>query len=163
MKIAKPDLPAVQFITRNMREWDRAEIYAMRWGDDPDALAADMVAISQFGFVMGVDRPIAMVGATPLWGGVWSVWAFATDEFRLIQIGLTKFIKRRIIPALYDAGAHRAQCWSIEGHTEAHAWLEFLSAVKQEGPPVKGLGRNGEDFRLYAWSRDDVYRRRPKS
>src|SRR5690242_9422527 len=111
--------PALLYIASNMREWDRREIYATRWDDNPEKLADDCLKYG-FGWVFVDDHPIAAVGAAPMHPGVWSVWCFGTDEFKKAGLGLTKHIKRVIIPTLAEKmGAHRAQCFSIEGHVDA--------------------------------------------
>src|SRR3546814_12825662 len=82
--------------------------------------------------------------------GVWSVLLFATDEFHKIRLSLTKHVKRVMIPALVEVGAHRAECHSMEGHAEAHAWLELLGAEREGVRPR--FGKNGEDFECFSSS-----------
>lgn len=154
MILARPDIPGALYVVENMRDWDRREVFAGRWTDDPYPVAAELAACD-FAWLAGTDRPIAAVGAFPKWPGVWSVLMIATDEFRSIHLSLTKFVKRVIIPTLVESGAHRAECHSLEGHEEAHRWLELLGA-RREGT-CYGYGRNGENFHCYVWSREDVH------
>src|SRR3990167_3144441 len=140
-------------VAENMREWDKKEIYATRWHDSAEGLARDCVRCGAFGWIAAKDDvPIAAVGAVPVHPGVWSVFMFATDDFQQISLSLTKFVIRVIIPALKATGAHRAECLSMAGHDDAHRWLEVLGA-RQEGPPVAGWGKGGEDFVRFVWSR----------
>jgi len=138
------------FVAERMREWDHREIYATRWTEDPRVVAMDCAGAGSFSWCAGLEKPIAVIGAIPTWPGVWSVFMFATDDFRRISFSLTKFVKRVMIPALRQTGAHRAECCSIEGHEIAHRWLELLGA-KQEGPTIEDYGRNRESFRRYVW------------
>ena len=149
MKLAKINEADLLFVADRMRECDRREIFATRWNDDPAELAGTILALGEFGWVAGTDLPIAAFGAIPAWNGVWQVWMFATDDWPQVSLGVTKFIKRVMIPALRDIGAHRAECRSIEGHVTAHRWLECLGAHKESEIP--NFGRNGETFYLYSW------------
>jgi hypothetical protein len=148
VRIEPARLDVVARIAENMREWDRREIYATRWDESPLALAADCLRVS--GLAWTADDIVA-IGAMPAWPGVWSVWMFATPEFPRIGLPLTRWAKREMIPAVARAGAHRAQCQSMAGHTEAHRWLETLGA-RIEGGPLVGYGRCREDFYTFVWS-----------
>lgn len=157
MRALPVDLENVAYIAHNMREWDRHEILATRWDDDLDGLINDCLAWRGFTWAVGLDEPIALIGAAPLHPCVWQVHMFATDRFTDVGIGLTRFALRVIIPALKAAGAHRLECRSIEGHIVAHRWLEFLGGVHEADLPM--YGRKGETFRLYAWHKglDNVH------
>jgi len=147
---------AALHVAANMREWDKKEIYAVRWTDDPKEIARDCAAYGRFGWIAWHGgEPVAVVGAVPVHPGVWSVYMFATDCFRQIAISLTKFVRRVIIPALVDTGAHRAECASMEGHAEAHRWLELLGATR-EGSPMMEYGKDGENFIRFVWRRESV-------
>ena len=155
MKLANPSLLDVLYVTRNLREWDRRELFATRFDDDPDRLAMDVMGWGPVGWVAGgvVDgreKASAVVGATELWPGMWSVGMFATDDFPKIGLGLTRFVKRRMIPLIVQQGIRRGECKSIEGHTEAHRWLEVLGA-RRDGAALRGYGKGGEPFYTYAW------------
>lgn len=140
-------------VAANMREWDKREIYANRWDDDPEGVARDAVAMGQsVGWVAGLDdRPIAAFGCFQMWPGVWSMWLFATDDFRQIRFSMTKLIVRNIIPMLWEAGAHRLQCHSMDGHDDAQDWLKVIGARRESTCP--GYGRNGEAFHCYVWEK----------
>jgi hypothetical protein len=138
------------YVATNMRDWDKREIYATRWNNDPADVAGDCCMAGAFGWVAYDDEPIAVLGAVPLHPGVWGVYMFATDNFAKIAISLTKYVRRVMMPSLTATGAHRAECKSIEGHDTAQRWLEFLGANRES--TLSGYGREGEDFHLYAWS-----------
>jgi hypothetical protein len=141
-------------IAENMREWDKREIYATRWTDCPHDLARDAMTSYEFGWVASYnDRPVCAIGAIAIHPGVWSVWMFATDEFDKIKYSLTKFAARKLKPVLQDVG-HRVECRSMEGHTDAQKWLEFLGMTRESSIPK--YGRNGETFHLYAWTNPNL-------
>lgn len=149
MIIVPIDLASARYVSHRMRQSDVDEIFACRWDDDRDALAADAAARTRFGWAAGKDgEPIACIGVIEVWPGVWESWMFATDKFRIVGKGLTKFALRTIIPAAKSAGAHRLQCHSMEGHVVAHRWLEGLGAKREATHP--GYGRGGETFHTYA-------------
>jgi hypothetical protein len=50
-------------VALNMREWDRREIYANRFDENPLKLASEAVAMGQdVGWVAGLEEPIAAFG-----------------------------------------------------------------------------------------------------
>jgi hypothetical protein len=148
------------FVARNMREWDAKEIYATRWDDDPvEVVDLCLTLAAGFSWVAGKDEPIAVIGAWPRYNGVWSVYMFGTDRFPEIGLGMTRFVRQAMIPALVEAGIHRADCQSIEGHTDAHRWLK-KQGLHQEGPLLEGFGRNGENFLQFVWLRKNYVPRR---
>ena len=142
----------VLHIASNMRESDRAEIFATRWSASPIDLAEDLVRIPGPKWVAWdtVAGPVATYGAMPMWPGVWSLYCFATDYFPQVAWYVTRHIRRVMMRSLAIAGAHRAEARSIVSHTEAHAWLERLGAHREA--TLKGYGKGGEDFILFAWA-----------
>ena len=155
--IETPTARAVGTVAARMRLWDRREIFATRWDDDAERFAADLCRgfTHGMGFVAGRGcLPIAVFGGIEAWPGLWQVIAFATDEFPLIGAAVTRFIQAEVLPNGIARGAHRAECKSLLGHSQAHRWLEVLGARREAEHP--GFGRNGETFITYAWRRDDV-------
>jgi hypothetical protein len=148
------DLMSMCYITHRLREADRVECFAGRFSH-PDQLAMD--AISSQGFVdicwLG-GVPVAAIGARQSWPGVWSVWAFGTDDWPRVALTLSKHAVRSLRPAMLKLNGHRAECASHVKHHSAHAWLEWMG-FKREAL-MRGHGRNGEDFYLYAWRSCDV-------
>lgn len=155
------DYESVLYVADRMRVADRHEIAAAREPFDTVSLTRDCLAVRGFAWVAGLEQPIAVVGAAPQHPGVWNCWMFATDEFRRIGLGMTKFAHRVILPALAQSGCRRAQCFSQEGHLEAHEWLKSLGAVEESRMP--GYGKSGETFccfRLLLGASSDVHFRR---
>ena len=153
MKLAKLNADDLDWVVRRMRQRDIQEIYATRWDDDPRRFVEDIMASGDFGWVAGTDDglPVAAFGAVPLWNGVWDVWMFATDEWPRVALGVHRFIKKVMIPALEESGCHRAQCRSLATYTWSHRWLESLGAYKESELPH--FGKEGELFYLYCWTR----------
>lgn len=146
------DPDAALHVARNMREADRREIFATRYGDDPDPVVADLAQVPGFSWVAVRDgEPCAVIGARPIWPTVWGVYAFGTDRWRDVVISLTRHVRRFMVPAIEHAGARRAICYSHAEHREAHAWLRALGATEEIPHPA--WGRNGEDFILFSWRR----------
>lgn len=134
-----------------MRAWDKREIYATRWTDDPVHLAADAASCAPMAWIIGIDEPVVAIGARPIHPGVWSVFMFATDLWPSVALSTTRFVRRVMIPALRSTGAHRAECRSMEGHAQAQRWLERLGARREA--TLEGYGREGQNFHVYCWSR----------
>jgi hypothetical protein len=152
------DLESVAAVARDMRDCDRAEIFATRWNDCPDTFARDCVAcLSLGGVATGADDvPIAVIGAQEVWPGAWSVCMFATDRWPEVALDTTRFVRAGLIPALVRLGARRAECRSAADHDVAHRWLEYLGARHESTHP--DYGRHGETFLGYCWRIDDVRR-----
>jgi len=142
-------LPAALYVAANMRDADCREIFATRPDEDRERLAAD-AAGSQYAWCAGEGEPIACIGASFRWPGVYQVWMFATDAFSAVGFPLTRWVRRIMIPALERAGAHWAHCYSIEGHDQAHRWLEEGLGAMHEFTYPK-YGKRQEPFRLYSW------------
>lgn len=143
----------VNDVAMNMREWDRREIYATRYTNDPQALAADAADRAEpFGWVAGVDyAPIAAFGCAEKHPGVYSMWLFATDRFGEIRFSMTRMVRRAIVPMMFDAGAHRLEAYSMDGHTDAQKWMGLTGASREA--TLAAYGRGGEDFHVYTWKR----------
>lgn len=154
--IPAPELPqidheAAAYVVEHMRASDRREIEATNW--TLDGLAERVMDAREFAFFASHrGRPAAVIGAVPMWPGVWSVFAFGTDDFKACGLRLTKFARRFIIPAIWNGGGHRMECASIEGHDEAHAWLEALGFYRES--EMQSYGKRGETFYRYVqWRR----------
>lgn len=144
---AEPTADETRFIVERLREADREELDATAW-ELGDALVQRLQAITAFQYVAyAKGAPAAIFGAWPLWPTVWSVYAMGTDNFP--ALGMTKFIRRRMVPVLLDMGARRAECASIAGHHTAHRWLEALGAERE--CTMLGYGKRGEAFHRYVW------------
>ena len=148
-----PTFEQVLFIAENMRERDREEIYATRYGEDPAEVARDVMRAGDFKWIALVDgTPVAAWGAYPRWPGVWTGWAFGTDDWPKAVRAVTRHVRRFMLPGLYHAGAHRVDCLAYAGHTDARDWLDYLGAKPEK--PLDNWGKNGETFVCYVWTRE---------
>jgi len=144
--------PDLAYVLNNLREWDRREIAAVSWSDNPqDWIDAHQSDDAPFSFMAYSDtgRPVAAIGAAEMFPGLWSPWAFGTDEFGSIGLGLTRFVRNQFIPALEELGFRRAEVLSMEGHDQSHRWLTACGGV-QEGI-FRRYGKNGENFVQFVW------------
>lgn len=136
------DLREFLAVSRARDRWDLAESLVERYGGHPDVLAARLdgsgpVAIG------------AMIEARP---NVITLFFFATDNFPIVAVAMTRFIRQRLFPRYRAAGVHRIECVSIEGHDDAHRWIEILGLRREATMP--GFGRDGETFFQFAWVSD---------
>lgn len=156
MNLLPLEFETVLAVARNMRAADRQEIYATRWDEDAEALAADCVTGCSIGAVIAArdGAPVAVIGAMELWPTVWSVWMFATDHWPKVALAATRFVRRHLTPALLDLGLRRAECRSCSTHKQAHRWLEYLGAQREA--EHADYGKNGETFIGYYWRAEDV-------
>jgi hypothetical protein len=146
---------AVLHVALYIRACDRVEIEAGMARYDAADLASRVIAFSRFGGVAMTDdgTPAAVVSAAELYPGVYQVSMFATDDWPQVARGMTRWIRRTMIPAMLAAGGHRAECRSIAGHETAHRWLESLGFLREAVLPDCGRGR--ETFFQYAWRLSD--------
>lgn len=146
----------VRFIMRNLRDEDRIELEAAYYDLDPDLWAErmmDLPGLKRY-FPVG-DRPAAILGATPIRPGVWSVYAFGTHDFESAALRLTRHIRRIMIPTLTNIGVHRGECDTIESHVKAHRWLEMIG-MEREAEMI-GYGRGCETFYRYRYIVSENY------
>lgn len=150
-EITEDDYRAVQFIAKNMRERDWEEISATARSDDPLDLADGVMALGGLKYIVFLgEEPVACFGAAPQHPGVFITWLFGTDRFAGALLGVTRFIRRVMIPALVAQGAHRAHCLSLASYTKIHDWIYRIGGRK-EGVK-KRYGKNREDFVEFVWS-----------
>lgn len=150
---AEPPFQDMLHVAQNMRERDREEIFATRYGDDPADVARDVVNAGAFRWGAYLDGvPVGAVGAYPRWPNVWTAWAFGTDDWPKTVLTVTKHVKRFMIPALYRAGAKRVDATALATHADARAWLTALGATPEK--PLDNWGKNGQTFVCYVWTRE---------
>lgn len=154
---AEPPFQDVLVVAENMRPRDRDEIFATRWDDAPERVAQDVVNTGAFrwGAYLNGD-PVAMLGVHPRWPNVWTAWAFATPEWRKVVIPVTRHVRHFILPALFNAGAHRVDCLALETHKDARKWLTYLGATPEKS--LDKWGKSGETFVSYVWTREHTKR-----
>jgi hypothetical protein len=130
---------AVQHIVANLRERDRAEIYALRWDNDEG-----MVPV----------RPGVVIGG-----------AFGTPKWRKVVRPITRWARGFIIPSLQNANYHRIEAYVLAENTDSRRWIERFGGEVEA--LLKSFGRSREDFLLYVLDltqgrTNDVLFQRPK-
>lgn len=149
----------VRFVAQNMRAADLAEFTAVSHARTRDEIAGSL--LDRYG-----GHPAAIVArddagkAVAIGAGVEgrpnvvTLLFFATDSFPQIALGLTRFIRQNLFLRYRQAGVHRIEAISMDGHAAAHRWLKTLGL--QHEAELRGFGKNGETFHQFAWVRDDV-------
>jgi hypothetical protein len=152
--LVKPTYATLLHITTRLRPLDQREVQAIQWDDSPENIAKHAYEMGQPSWVVCAKNPLEPAyafGLTADRPGVWSVWGFGTNRFPEVALSVTRWCYRAIVPALPKIG-HRVECYCLAEKTDAHRWLERLGGV-EEGT-LRGYGRNGEDFKIFAWRRD---------
>jgi hypothetical protein len=146
---------AVSYLVHHMREEDWAEIFALRWDDDADALAEDIMHYAgDMTRVWRVDgQPATILGAHPIRPNVWRCWGFGTEQWPLAVVSMTRHARRFIVPALLRGGVHRIEACAAASHVSARKWLESCGGVL-EGTHYR-MGRGGEDYVTYVYQAED--------
>lgn len=146
------DIEGLRHVAHHMREWDRIEVFARRWDDDPETIVRDVLIGVEAGFCWWVARlggvPVSAIGAILIGPGVWAPWCIGTEDFPRAALTLTRLARRVIMPAVRNAGGHRMEVQSIEGHVDAQRWLERAFGAEREGTHPK-RGKGGETFHTY--------------
>lgn len=148
------DLNSIEFISYNMRECDRAEIFAMLPHDNPYRFAWEATYVIQNtgrGQVSWHNgRPAAMAAFTEQWPGLWSVWMCGTNDFRAAAVPLLRWFRKEAAEILTVCQGRRLQCDSRVGHDEAHKMIRAMGGI-EEGPVMRKYGKDGSDFQRFVW------------
>lgn len=151
--LVKPTYPMMLHITSRLRDADKREQDALRWDSNEQALAADMLALGSPSWIAcAVDplEPVYAFGLTPVRPGVWAMWGFGTNRWPDVALKVSRWCRRVIQPSAPKMG-HRIECYVLAEKESAHRWIERFGGVC-EGT-LRGYGKNGEDFKLYAWTK----------
>ncbi len=128
-----------------MRERDFVEFSTVSFFRDRNELAADLAA--RYGGRPDVmcgssdGEPVCIGGTLEVRPGVVTLLFFATDAFPRIGLGITRFIKKNLMPRLEQAGIHRFEAVSHADYRETHAWLAAIG-LRPETEPMRGYGRD---------------------
>jgi hypothetical protein len=150
--VRDPAYAEVLFICERLRPKSRAEMFMAMPDEHADTLARFIHGVGGVRWLIYKGPvPAAMIGAYPLHRGVWGLYGFGTPAYDDVMLTATRLAKREMMPAVLDAGAHRAECMSPVDHEDTHRWLEMLGAEREAR--LRAWGGNGEDVFLYAWTR----------
>lgn len=153
MMFPNPSPEEISYVCNNLRPKSHEDIFGATF-DNLDELKAVMTGIGGIQWVGYCDKlPAAIVGAHLIHGGVWGVYGFGTAKWGDIWRDVTKVGRREVLGGIQRAGGHRAQCVSPAEHKDTHAWLRLLGATIET--PMPKYGRNGEDYVMLAWVKED--------
>lgn len=143
-------------IVLNLRPADQAEMEAVHGiGFNPETLVDTVCRVAQrgMGWLFWSNGPVACLGAYPMTPTCASVWAFGTPGWRRVVLGMTRHVKRTMIPTLLKIGCHRAECRALTARQDTYKWLVALGAVPEA--VLSEFGTRREDFTLFAWHADE--------
>jgi hypothetical protein len=150
VSILPATLRDLSYIAAHMRAPDRAEVECQI--DEWDAAAIAAISLRDFAFCVELrGNPEAAFGCGQVRQGYWLAWSWGTGRYVRCVPTMARFITGWLIPAVYEAGAHRVEARALASHTEAHRFLERLGGHRRCALP--GFGKNGEAFVLYEWLR----------
>lgn len=149
---SKSDL---RHVIDNLRKDDLRELSATTYVFDPPAYTDKIWNAGVFQVFYAKDEPAGVCGWVPLWPGVVSLFAFGTDRWPEVAIGVTKYIRRFMMPTLAATRVHRAQALALADREDVDFFLRsFDPTLVTEFPK---FGGSGEDFRLYTWLREPLH------
>ena len=137
-------------VALKMRESDFREFVAVSAVETREELADILAARTEQPIgVYREGRPVAIGAMVETRPNVATLMFFATDDFPLVALELTRFVRQRLFPKYREVGFHRFECVSIEGHASAHRWIKILGLELEAYMPK--YGREGEAFYQFAW------------
>jgi hypothetical protein len=154
MRIETPTRERVGHVLRHMRPEDQAEVYGLRWSDDPEVYLADWESwrkvIPAEGIICADDgEPVAVIGVALASPGVGVVHMFATDRWREVALATHRWVVRVGLPRVAGPVFRRLECRSLEGHDIAGLWLQRLGFTLEGRHPA--AGKNGETYLTFGW------------
>lgn len=154
--IRPANLRDVSFITANMRDCDKREIFCqVAPGTKPEAIAYRSLATSFTAWVAYLrGKPVAAFGFSEIVDGVLCGWAYGRKGMGRCIPAITRFVFTTLVPEWQTSGVRRIEVRTIESHHSAHRWLEAAGAKRLCA--LDAWGRNNERFYIYEWVRGDV-------
>ncbi len=158
MKVVPVNEANIRYIAERMRDRDLAEFSALSYYSTREEAARCLV--ENYADYPGLDC-VTLDDGSPVGAGgvIWtrpnvaSMLFFATDDFDKIVVSLTRHSERNIFtPA--RALAHRIECFSLADYTQMQQWVK-LFGLRPEAT-LRNYGKNGEDFIVYAWLKDQA-------
>ena len=147
------DIYALTSICLNMREQDKAEIYALRPHDNPLRLAAEAYTVlthhGRGKIAWHKGQPAAVMGFYARWPGCWEAVSFGTEHYKSAGIDLMRYGRELARDILSELGANRLQADSRADNLQAHAFIRALGG-KPEGT-MKHYGKDGSDYIRFVW------------
>ena len=152
--LADLNLFAVEYLTINMRDGDREEIFGI-WPHDIDLqFASEVTHIlrnhgrSKIAYVNG--RPAALFGfSCHTKPKVFDVWMFGTKDFDKAIFPLMRWCRNEANDILSIEKAHRLQAQSRADHTEAHKLIRAMGGIEE--CRLEKWGKDGSDYLMFKW------------
>jgi hypothetical protein len=147
--LVRSTFEAVYHIAQHMREMDKREVYATRWTDSPETLAAEMSSLQpSFVWTAKDGEPVYAFAMNAVRPGVWTGGGFGTDRWPEVMRAVSKHLKGVMVPLMLSA-SHRIECCTLAEKIDGHRWLRWLGAEQEA--VLHGYGRGGEDYLLFTW------------
>jgi hypothetical protein len=139
----------IRYVCNHLRPESRREMFATLKHNDPDKLADEIIELGGLSWVFHHDgAPAYIIGCFKTPRDRWFAYGMATEAWRKVAFSVTKFVRRGMVSALRDNGCRLVESLCIADNRAVHAWKGILGCVRVCSVP--GIGKNGEDFVLYA-------------
>lgn len=155
MRLEKACTEVIQNVAYRMRDVDFAELSALSHQETRLGLADELAMVyGQFDvWAVCNPDPVAIIGWLPIRPRTLGLLMFATDEFAESSgKAFSKFVRLTIWPIMMAEKPNRLEAQSLESHTDAHDWLEFIGLRRE--CVLQNWGKSGETFISYIWVPD---------
>lgn len=96
------------------------------------------------------NQPVTVFGIAKTGPTLGQVWLFSTRRVRRVFPTLLRFMDTEVRNAAIKDGLRRIEIRALETHEFVKkGWMNSIGAI--DVMPLPQYGKNGEDFRLYAW------------
>jgi hypothetical protein len=146
-------------ILNNLRDIDKEELEAVRGeGFDRMRCAMQLTTLAEGGvgwifWRPDTSEPVACLGAYPMTPTCAGCWAFGTAGWPFVVRGMTRHVRRVMVPLLLERGFHRAECRALAKREDTRLWLTSLGWKAEAA--LSEFGVRHEDFVLFAWLADE--------
>jgi len=140
-------------VLENLRPADQEEMDAIHGEGWAVPVIADIVfrlATKNCGWLFWHEgEPVAALGAYAMTPTCAGCWAFGTPAWPKVVLGVTRHVRRTMIPLLLRVGFHRAECRALFKRSDTKRWLTSLGWEPEA--VLSEFGARREDFLLFAW------------
>ena len=132
-----------------MREADRREISSIMTTLQVGKFAEQFAALSKYGFVVSIGKPVAIFGINEVWPGRFEAMMIATDQWPQAALTTAKEIRRKLLPQIKSLGFKLGFCFVNAENAAASRWAVHLGFKEQT--EIAGWGKNNEGVKLMIW------------
>lgn len=157
--VAPATLRDATYIVANMRDMDRREVMCQVGVGTTDMQIAYFLLMNGEAYAVrwtdrdGREHPVVFFGVQPMNAVALSIWALGTKHAWRGIPAVTRFVIEELVPRKMREGFRIMEARSIDGHAQAHRWMESTGAHRI-GEPFE-YGRDGELFHLFRWTTAD--------